>query len=79
MEDHIVPPSGEWSGFYLQNGERNYFTMHLYFSTSSTRVHGQCTDDEVLNSTKTELIHEFAFRETHIVEVCPTYQDRWKN
>jgi len=46
MEDHIVPPSGEWSGFYLQNGEKNYFTMHLSFSSSSSGVHGQCTDDE---------------------------------
>ena len=49
MADHIVPPSGEWSGFYSQNGERNYFTMHLYFSSSSAGVHGQCADDEVLN------------------------------
>jgi len=46
MEGHIVPPSGEWSGFYLQNGEKNYFTMHLSFSSSSSGVHGQCTDDE---------------------------------
>ena len=47
MEEHIVPPSGEWSGFYLQNGEKNYFTMYLHFSSSSTGVHGQCTDNEV--------------------------------
>jgi len=46
MEEHIVPPSGEWSGFYLQNGEKNYFSMHLSFSSSSFGVHGQCTDDE---------------------------------
>jgi len=46
MNEHIVPPSGEWSGFYLQNGERNYFTMYLHFSSTSSGVHGQCTDNE---------------------------------
>ena len=48
MEEYIVPPSGEWSGFYLQNGEKNYFTMCLHFSSSSNGLHGQCTDNEVL-------------------------------
>jgi len=41
-----VPPSGQWSGFYLQDGEKNFFTMHLSFSSSSNGVGGQCTDKE---------------------------------
>merc|ERR1712192_77630 len=41
-----VPPSGQWSGFYLQDGEKNFFTMHLSFSSSSNGVCGQCTDKE---------------------------------
>ena len=39
------PPSGKWSGFYMQEGQRNHFSMHLSFSSSS--VHGQCTDSKV--------------------------------
>jgi len=38
------PPSGKWSGFYIQHGQRNHFNMHLSFSSSS--VHGQCTDSK---------------------------------
>ena len=41
-----VPPSGQWSGFFLQNGEKNFFTMHLSFSSSSKAVGGECTDKE---------------------------------
>merc|ERR1719430_2342300 len=40
-----APPSGQWTGFYLQNGEKNFFTMHLSYS-SSNGVGGQCTDKE---------------------------------
>ena len=44
QQEGRVPPSGQWSGFYLQNGEKNFFTMHLSFSSSSNGVGGQCTD-----------------------------------
>ena len=54
MEENIVPrwpPSGKWSGFYAQNGERKYFTMHLSFSSSSNTLHGRCSDHKVQNNT----------------------------
>ena len=36
------------SGFYMQHGQRNHFTMNLSFSSSS--VDGQCTDSKVFNN-----------------------------
>ena len=75
---HIVPPSGEWHGFYLQNGEKNFFTMHLSFSSSSNGVHGHCTDNEVVNFSwiNSEI---FGQRGIHIVEGCLISSDPGTN
>ena len=39
----IVSLSGKWTGFFVQDGKRKNFTMHLSFS-SSKDISGHCTD-----------------------------------
>ena len=36
-------PSGKWTGFYMQSGERKSFSMHISFSTSN-EIRGHCID-----------------------------------
>jgi len=43
-EDCTSPPSGEWTGFYVQSGVKYHFTMTLTFSSDG--VQGQCTDGQ---------------------------------
>ena len=82
---HIVPPSGEWHGFYLQdwsdldlNVEKIFFTMHLSFSSSSNGVHGHCTDNEVVNFSWIDS-EIFGQRRIHIVEGCLISSDPGTN
>ena len=39
-----VPPSGVWSGFYLQHKEKQQFDMDLTFHEGSHGVLGTCQD-----------------------------------
>ena len=48
QQEDKAPPSGQWSGFFVENGAKNFFTMHLSFSHSSKAVGGQCTDETAI-------------------------------
>ena len=48
QQEDKAPPSGQWCGFFEENGSKNFFTMHLSFSHSSKAVGGQCTDETAI-------------------------------
>ena len=48
-----VPPSGEWKAFYIQNGTRHGFSMHLSFGTSGD-LHGLGKDTDVFECNSNE-------------------------